>query len=99
MKEEKNLITERILGIVKIGIANSKRGEIFSGKILEPVLNGSSYKIVVDKWYHNYFHKKKIQMIKWNRKRKGMCTCDCHITPGFYHCWDGGCCDKEGQIF
>jgi hypothetical protein len=57
----------------------------------------SIFKIRVNKWYHNFFRKQKIKLIKYYLHKRNKCTCQCHIVPGFYHCWDGGCCDKESM--
>lgn len=90
-----NIKAKDLLKVIRVGTANQIKGEIFTEF---PCKNSStSLKIVIDKWYHNFFGKLKNKYYKWLLKRKGICTCGCHITPGFYHCWDSGCCKEAAQ--
>jgi hypothetical protein len=90
--------TEDLLKIVKVGRANSNRTEIFTEFPIVDKIE-SSYRMIIDKWYMDFFRKKKIKIIQWYRRKKNICDCICHIVPGFHHCWDAGCCKEINRIF
>lgn len=90
---------EDILKIIKINNANTVRGEIFTEFPLIEKTNYSRFRIVYGKWYHNFWSKRKIQFLQWYRNKNNICTCECHIVPGFYHCWATQCCKEENKIF
>jgi hypothetical protein len=89
--------TKDILKVVRIGKSNSLRDSLMFTKFPLPKDNTSFFKIVIDRWYHNFFYKRRNQFYRWLHKRKDLCTCECHYNNGFYHCWGLDCCDQINQ--
>jgi hypothetical protein len=93
----KNLNFELLLKSIFMDNTENKNFNLFTEYPLKQLenSNGIIFKLKIDKWYHNFFRKQRIKLIKYYLKSRNKCTCICHIIPGFYHCWDKSCCDKE----
>jgi hypothetical protein len=94
------IIPEDILKVTRIGnkldfLKEGKPSYLFTEIPLSDKDSSNIFYIKMDKWYHNFFGKQRVRIIKYYLKKRNKCSCNCHITPGFYHCWDNGCCSKE----